>query len=175
MKKSIKFLITTIALFLLLQGCGDRGPVGPEGPPGPEILPTSFEFTIDLLEQNGFEWFEDIPGQIEVLNSDVILAFVFEDFDEEADLEIWRKLPITEFNSRGTLLFDYDFTLIDMRIFLDANYTLSAADEFDDVLIRGVHVPSNFLQNAKSKSNLKQSSTFDDLEKKLGVKIQRLK
>lgn len=175
MKKSIKFLFATVSIFLLLQGCGDRGPVGPEGPPGPEILPTSFEFTIDLLEQNNFEWFEEIPGQIEVLNSDVILAFVLEDYDEDADLEIWRKLPITEFNNNGTLLFDYDFTLIDVRIFLDANYTLSSADEFDNVLIRAVHVPSNYVQNSKSKSSVQQSDTFHELEQRLGVKIQRLK
>lgn len=176
MKKLIKFLFACVSIFLLLTSCGERGPVGPEGPRGPQgpagptILPTSFEFSADLTLNNGFEFFADIPSSIEVLDSDVILAFVLEDYIPEDDLEVWRKLPVTEFTSQGTRLLDYDFTFVDMRVFMDANYTLRSTDEFRDLLIRGVHVPADF--TASSTAKLKGAETFRDLEEMLGVTIE---
>lgn len=179
MKKLIKFTFTAATLFLLLTSCGERGPVGPEGPQGPQgpagpsVLPTSFEFEVDLLQSNNFEFFRDIPSQIEVLESDVVLAFVFEDYIEEDDLEVWRKLPVIEFTQNGTQLLDYDFTFVDVRIFLDANYQLGPADEYAGLLIRAVHVPADFVNAGKMKS-AKDSDTFHELESQLGVKIQNL-
>ena len=179
MKKLIKFITATISIFLLLTSCGPRGPVGPigpegpQGPAGPSILPTSFEFEADLLQSNGFEFFQDIPSQIEVLESDVVLAFVFEDYIEEQDLEVWRKLPVVEFTQNGTQLLDYDFTFVDVRIFLDANYPLGAADEYAGLLIRAVHVPADFLNAGKMQST-KEADTFHELESMLGVKIKSL-
>jgi len=180
MKKMIKFLFAAISLFLLLQGCGERGPMGPEGPrgpqgpQGPEILPTSFEFEVDLLRSNDFEFIQSIPSQIEVFTSDVMLAYVFEEYIPEDDLEVWRKLPLNEFNSSGTLLLDFDFTQIDVRIFLDANYSLGAADEFEGLLIRAVHIPSDFLSTSKAQQAV-QANTFDDLQKVIGSEVKHLK
>jgi hypothetical protein len=177
MKKLIKFLFTAVTMFLLLSGCSERGPVGPqgpEGPPGPEVIPTSFEFRADLLQANGFEYFHDIPPQIEVFTSDVMLAYVFEDYIEEEDLEVWRQLPVTEFNSRGTVLIDFDFTFVDIRIFMDANYNLGAMDEYEGLLIRAVHVPAGFLNSQKlSPQQLKAAETIDELENLMGRSIER--
>ncbi|MEX1122183.1 MAG: hypothetical protein WD491_00370 [Balneolales bacterium] len=145
--------------------------MGPEGPPGPEELPTSFEFEAELVSQNQFEFCSNIPGQIEVFNADVILAYALEDYIEDDDLEVWRQIPITEFNDRGTLLFDFDYTLLDVCIFLVADYQLTNGDEFDRVLIRAVHVPSVFLSQEQS-GNIKNAETFRDLETMLGVDIQ---
>lgn len=176
MKKMIKFLFASIFIFLLLNGCGEQGPVGPEGPqgpPGPEILPTSFEFEVDLLRSNNFEHIQEIPSQIEVFNSDVMLAYVFEDYIPEDDLEIWRKLPITEFNDRGTQLLDYDFSFVDVRIFLDANYRLSTADELENLLIRAVHIPADFLNNSKAQK-VKDAETFGEMESIMGRDVKKL-
>ncbi|WP_069133392.1 collagen-like protein [Rhodohalobacter halophilus] len=177
MKKLIKFFITAIAMFLILSGCGERGPVGPEGPrgpqgpAGPEVIPTSFEFEADLLQSNGFEFFQDIPAEIEVFESDVMLAYVFEDYIEEDDLEVWRQLPLTEFNSNGTVLLDFDFTFVDLRFFQQANYNLGAADEYRGLLIRAVHVPAGFLNQQKT-MQLNSAKTFSDLEAMLGFKVK---
>jgi len=177
MKKMMKFLLSAITLFLLLTGCGERGPVGPQGPQGPAgptILPTSFEFEVDLNQSNEFSFVQGIPSGIEVLNSDVVLVYVFEDYIEEDDLDVWRKLPLTEFNANGTLLYDYDFTRIDVRIFLDANYTLGKADEFQDLLIRAVHVPADFLNTGNFKTQALEAETFGNLEQAFGTKIKKL-
>ena len=85
MKKSFKFLLSVITLFLLLSGCGEQGPVGPQGPQGPagpSILPTSFEFNVNLNPDNGFSFIQGIPTEIEVLSSDVMLLYVHEDHIE---------------------------------------------------------------------------------------------
>lgn len=180
MKKIMKFLLTAITLFLLLTGCGERGPVGPEGPrgpqgpAGPEILPTSFEFQVNLNQSNDFSFVQGIPSEIEVLNQDVMLVYIFEDYIDEDDLDVWRKLPLTEFNANGTLLYDYDFTRIDVRIFLDANYSLGPADEFENLLIRAVHVPADFLNTGNFKTQAFEAKTYGELEQMLGTDIKRL-
>ncbi len=179
MKKMIKFLFAAISIFLLLNSCGERGPMGPEGPrgpqgpQGPEILPTSFEFEVDLLRSNNFEYIQGIPSQIEVFNSDVILAYVFEDYIPEDDLEVWRKLPLTEFNDRGTLLLDFDFTYVDLRIFLDASYTLASADELEGLLIRAVHIPADFLNSSKTQKVI-NADTFGEMEMIIGSEVKNL-
>lgn len=177
MKKMMKFILSAIAFFFLLTGCGEQGPVGPQGPQGPagpEILPTSFEFEVDLNQSNDFSFVQGIPSGIEVLNSDMMLAYVFEDYIEEDDLDVWRKLPLTEFNANGTLLYDFDFTRIDVRIFLDANYTLGRSDEFQGLLIRAVHVPADFLSTANFKTQALEAETFSELEQLLGSDIRKL-
>lgn len=177
MKKLIKFFLTAIAMFLMLSGCGERGPVGPEGPrgpqgpAGPEVIPTSFEFEADLLQSNGFEFFQDIPAGIEVFESDVVLAYVLEDYLPDEDLEVWRQLPLTDFNSNGTVLINFDYTFVDVRIFMDANYNLGAADEYSGLLIRAVHVPAGFLNNQKT-IQLNDAKTFSELETMLGVEVE---
>lgn len=174
MKKTMKTIAALLFMTIIITSCvGERGPVGPEGPPGPEILPTSFEFNATLSSGNDFEFFSDIPQDIEVLDSDVVLAFVLEDYIEEDDLEIWRQLPITEFNSKGTVLFDFDFSLIDVRVFLDANYILTASDGYQDVLVRAVHIPANFASKMKPDA-LKNIQSPHELEQFLGVEIQKL-
>lgn len=179
MKKIMKTIAALLFMTVVLISCGERGPVGPEGPPGPpgqdgaEILPTSFEFNATLSPENNFEFFSGIPEDIEVFDSDVMIAFVLEDYIEEDDLEVWRQLPIAEFNSRGTVLFDFDFTAIDVRVFLDANYNLNASDGYQDVLIRAVHIPADFAAKMKTES-LKNIQTPDELEQFLGVEIQKL-
>ncbi len=177
MKNYIIYFPAFVFILFSLTSCGDRGPTGPEGPqgpPGPEILPVSFEFNATLNQQNEFQHFQEIPSQIEVLEQDVMLAFILEDYIPEDDLEVWRKLPITEFNSQGTLLIDYDFTLIDVRIFLDANYNLGANDGFEDVLIRAVHIPADFAAKSQKVDTFLSVETFNELEQLLGVEVKRL-
>ena len=178
MKKYIRFLFVFLSMTLLTTACGDRGPVGPEGPqgpPGPEIMPIAFEFNATLHPSNDFEFYQSIPNQIKVLEQDVFLAFILEDYIPEDDLEVWRKLPVTEFNSKGTLLIDYDFTLIDIRIFIDANYSLNITDSLEDVLIRAVHIPANFTSKMVSGPSFKDAETFEELEAMIGRNIDVIK
>ncbi|MEX1135895.1 MAG: hypothetical protein WEB89_03270 [Balneolales bacterium] len=161
-----------IFLFLIsFTAC--EGGMGPEGPPGAEELPTSFEFEAELLAGNQFEFCHDIPGQIEVFDSDVILAYVLEDFIEDDNLDVWRQLPITEFNDRGTRLLDFDYTAVDVCTFVVANYRLDSSDEFDGILIRAVHVPAVFMSEKQAVS-IKNAESFQELETLLEMEIQTM-
>jgi hypothetical protein len=172
-----KYLFLLLTPTLLLIGCrGQQGPTGPEGPQGPqgpsgqEILPTSFEFSADLTEDNDFLVFEDIPAEIDVIISDVMLAYVLEDYIEEDDLEVWRQLPITDFTDDGIRMMNFDFTEVDIQIYLEANYPLGENDEFFDLFFRAVHIPSDFLQQI-SASDLEAATTPQKLQEMLDVQI----
>lgn len=174
MKKIVKTIAALLLMTAFLVSCGGRGPTGPEGPPGPagpDILPTSFEFNATLTPGNNFEFYHEIPGTIEVYESDVVIAFVLE--GEDGDLDVWRQLPITEFNSRGTILFDFDFTAADVRVFLDANYNLMTSDGYNGVLIRAVHIPADFAAKMKLNAFMDVQSP-DELEQLLGIEIRKL-
>ena len=173
MKKLIKFLFAVIIIFLTLKGCGERGPVGPEGPPGPEILPASFEFSTDLLPSNNFEYFQEIPSQINIIGSDMMIAYVLEDYIEGDDLDVWRQLPITDFTGGGTRALNFDFTRVDIRIFLDANYPLGNADRFENVLIRAVHIPADFVNSGNAKQ-LENAQSITEIEQVIGTKVQHI-
>ena len=137
--------LLTISLFILIS-CGRRGPVGPEGPPGPdgaELLPTSFEFNADLTAANDFEDYASVPEMIDIIPEDVMLAFLKEGETDEGD-EVWRQLPLTEFTNRGTVIINFDFTVSDILVFMEANYTLQNSDGYQGLLIRAVHIPANY-------------------------------
>lgn len=167
-----KFTIL-FAFFFTSCGEGPTGPRGPQGPPGPETLPVSFEFNATMIQQNDFEDFHDIPAEIDVFESDMVLVYILEDFIEQDNLDVWRQLPLTEFNSQGTLMINFDFSMVDIRVFLDANYPLGSGDGFEGVLMRAVHIPADFLGKIKSDS-FDQIQSLDELEKLLGVEIKDL-
>lgn len=169
-------LFSLIVLSLLLfSSCGRRGPVGPQGPAGldgAEILPATFEFNADLTSATDFEDFALVPQSIDVIPEDVMLAFIKEG-DTSDNLEIWRQLPLTEFTNRGTTVINFDFTEEDIRIFMEANYSLQNSDGYEGLLIRAVHIPAYYA--AKMRSN-----AFDDIESPyevgsfLGVDVNHL-
>lgn len=162
--RQLSLLITLFAF--LFTSCGE-GPAGPQGPPGPEILPQSFEFNATMVLENDFEDFHDIPADIDVFDSDVMMVFVLEGDDPI----VWRQLPLTEFNSRGTVVINFDFTVVDLRVFMEANYPLGQNDGFSGVLMRAVHVPADFAGQLKAKG-AENIQTYKELESLLGVEIQ---
>lgn len=172
LKLSLKFVVL-FAFFFTSCGDGPTGPQGPEGPPGPEILPISFEFNATMIQENGFEDIHEIPGQIDVFDSDMLLVYILEDYIEEDDLDIWRQLPLTEFNSQGTTVINFDFSAVDLRVFMEANYPLGSNDGFEEVLMRAVHIPADFLGKMKSDS-FENIQSLEDIEEQLGVEIKDL-
>ena len=175
MNTQYRLLYLIFISLLLISSCGRRGPVGPTGPPGVdglELLPSSFEFNVDLTPANDFEDFADIHNSIDIIEEDVILAFVKE-AETEDGLEVWRQLPLTEFTNSGTTVINFDFTVLDIRVFMEANYTLQNSDSYHELFIRAVHIPAEYA--AKMRSN-----TFDDIQspfdvgKFLGTEVNHL-
>ncbi len=176
MKTNYIFFAALLLPMIIIACEGPQGPSGPEGPSGPQgptILPASFDFTADLSEDNEFEAFMDIPQEIEILDSDIFIAYVLEDYIEEEDLEIWRQLPVTDFTDEGTRIINFDFTFIDVRIFLDADYQLGQNDEFFELLFRAVHIPADFVSDLNA-SQLQSAQSPEELEQLINAQIQTL-
>lgn len=125
--RKILLLFTAVSA-IILSGCeGDPGPPGPEGEPGINILGQVFEVTLDFTPTNGFSQLIQFPGNVEVFESDTVLVYLLEDVipGNGGSIDVWSQLPQTFFVSQGTLLYSFDHTFLDVRIFLDANFDLS--------------------------------------------------
>ena len=113
----------------------------------PLLLGQVFEVVADLNAGTGYEYFVEIPSEIEVFDSDVVMVYrlmgVFEDSD------IWEPLPQTIFRDSGILLYGFDYTLFDVRLFLDgtADFGRLNPDDTNDLIYRIAIIPADFAKN----------------------------
>lgn len=140
------FLLLAISTTLIFTSC--EGPSGPPGPPGADgdvYLGQVFEANINFNEGNGFSRLVTFPSDIIVYESDVVLVYVLEGVTN-GDIDIWSQLPQTYFLPQGTLLYTFDHTFLDVRIFLDANFNLSTlgSDYTDDQIFRIAILPAEY-------------------------------
>ena len=148
-----KKLSLLVLLFVgLLTSC--VGDIGPQGPPGFDgldgldgadgLIGSIFEAEGSFSEANGYEFFVDIPTSIEVFDTDVVIAYTLSDVDDGVD--VWEQLPQTLFIDGEILLYAFDFTVADVRFFLDGTIDLSTLDALftDNVLFRVAVIPADF-------------------------------
>lgn len=148
MMRRITSIFALIGL-MAFQACeGPIGPAGPEGPQGPQgapgvnIVSEVFEVETDFTKANNYEAVFDFDPPI--VSSDVVLAFI--EWERAGQTPIWRALPQTVFFEQGVLMYNYDFTKDDFRLFLDGplDYSLLSADWTQDQKFRIVIVPGDF-------------------------------
>jgi len=170
----MKKLYTLFLFSLILVSC--EGTVGPPGPPGPQgpsgqdgtgLLGLVFEVEADLNAGNNFEYFVEIPSEIEVFESDVIMVYrlmgVFEGND------IWEPLPQTIFRDSGVLLYGFDYTLLDVRLFLDgtADVTRLSPEDTDNQIFRIAVIPADFAKDidVKKMSKVMEALQIEDVKR----------
>lgn len=135
---------------------GDRGPTGPQGKPGEESLVIEYS-DVDFDIANDFAILLPFPDY-EALPSDAVLVYALWDVveTEAGPLDVWRQLPQTVFVNQGTLLYNFNHTMVDVELFLDGNFNLYTAglgpEELDDWVIRVVIVPAQYLGNGRVKN-----------------------
>jgi len=167
---------TLLFFAIVLISC--EGTVGPPGPPGPQGVPgedgaggligSVIEVEADLNAATAYEAFIELPSDIEVYESDVIVVYrLMEVFD---GLDVWEPLPQTLFRNNDILLYAYDYTLFDVRLFLDGNVDFDKLDpnDTDDLIFRIAIIPADFAKSV----NLKK---MDDVIEVMHVKeIKRI-
>jgi len=126
MKKIGIFLIAVISL--TLSSCeGPSGPPGPQGPQGNDgglIVAQAFEIELDFNSANNYQYLE--PYGFTVFPTDVTLVYIlWEVIDGQ---EIWRLLPQTVEFEDGNLFYNFDFTDVDVRFFLDGTVDFNSLD-----------------------------------------------
>jgi len=133
MKKILALIFSVSLLFISCEG--DQGPPGPPGLDGGLIVGQMFERTVDFTPGNDFGVLIDIPPQIEVLETDIILVHTRIDV-VGGETEVWEPLPQSYFFEDETLIYKFSYTPFDVDIFLDGTVIL------DDL-------PTSFTQGIK--------------------------
>ena len=140
-------LIAIIALSCTKEVIGPAGPEGPQGEPGESAY--VFEYAnVDFVAPD-YEVFLPYPDDFEGVSSDVAIVYLLWDVTTDDDgnqLEIWRQLPQTIHTELGEINYNFDFTSIDVRLFLIPEFDpveLQPIDT-DDWVVRTVIIPGNF-------------------------------
>jgi len=141
MKKLLLLLVFSTTL--IFTSC--EGPSGPPGPPGDSLLGQVFEANITFNNGNGYSRLITYPSNVVVYESDVVLVYLLEGVSNNG-IDIWSQLPQTYFLPQGTLLYTFDHTFLDVKIFLDANFSLNSlgSDFTNDQIFRIAIIPSEF-------------------------------
>lgn len=156
------FSILTLIGILVFQACeGPEGPIGPQGEPGVVIVGSTIEVEIDFTTANDFMSLVETPFTLE--DSDALLVYRLSAIDNGRD--VWRLLPQTYFFQDGVLIYNFDYTVDDVSIFLDGAIDLNAlAEEWrTDQIFRVIVVPADFAGNRIDFTN------YDAVTKMLGI------
>ena len=139
MKKILTLLFVSTFLFTACEG--PQGPPGFDGFDGGLIVSSAFEIEIDFSPANNYEFFEDYGFQ--VFPSDVTLVYIL--WDVQNGQDIWRLLPQNVEFPDGLLIYNFDFTQTDVRIFLDGstNFDLLGPEWTQNQVFRVVVVPAD--------------------------------
>jgi hypothetical protein len=170
--------IIAIAIILSIFGCigdeGPQGPTGPQGPQGPQGPAGESGFVMEFEDINftspDYDVFLTYPSNFEGLDSDVALVYLLwgvETVDGE-DLEVWRQVPQTIVDERGTLIYNFDFTKNDVRLFLQASFSLDnlTANDTDNWIARVVVVPGDFWASSRIMDGMIE---YQDLKEALNL------
>jgi hypothetical protein len=120
MKKLLYLFITFTSI--LISSC--EGPQGPPGRDGGIIVSQAFEIEIDFNAGNNYEYIE--PYGFQVFPTDVTLVYIL--WEIQNGQEIWRLLPQNVEFIDGTLTYNFDFTQVDVRFFLDGTVDFNFLD-----------------------------------------------
>lgn len=146
MKKFI--LLFAIASAALFTSC--EGDQGPQGEPGINILGKVFERTITFNGGNDYRQLISIPSEIEVFESDVILAYWLEDVVDDGNggtIDVWSPLPQTIYlDGGGSFQYSFNHSFIDVLIFLQGDVDLGTIGNgfTDNQTFRIAVVPAEF-------------------------------
>lgn len=155
------FLSTAILALISLSSCytetvigpqGPQGPVGPKGDSGESGYVFEWE-NINFTSPN-YEAVLAFPNSFEGLDSDVALVYLLWDSYTNGsgeNVEVWRPLSQTLLTEDGTLIYNYDFSKYDVRLFLEADFSrdLLGALDTDNWVARVVVVPGSFWNSGR--------------------------
>lgn len=126
---------------------GEDGTDGIDGEDGADFIGQVFEAELDFIASDNFEVLVELPTNIEVYESDIIMAYILVGVDDGTD--IWEPLPQTLFFGDETLLYGYDYTMFDVRFFLDGTVSLNnlPSSYTDNIIFRVAILPAEMISS----------------------------
>ena len=152
--KKITFIIMLFSSVFILSCEGPMGPPGMDGKDGTDLLGTVFEMEGDFLPSDNYELFFDFPVSFKVFDTDVVLVYILWDVVNVngKNTDVWRLLPQTIVLDEGVIQYNFDYTIYDVKIFLEAtipfNELLPA--ETQDQVFRIAVLPADFVASKKA-------------------------
>jgi hypothetical protein len=150
MKKLTTMILVFASAFIL--SC--EGPMGPPGEDGTNLLGTIFELEGDFQPSNNYELFFDFPNNFEIYDTDVVLVYILWDVVNlnGKNTDVWRLLPQTIVLDEGVIQYNFDYTVNDVRIFLEATIPFSELlpAETQDQVFRIAVLPADFIASKKA-------------------------
>jgi hypothetical protein len=150
MKKLTTMILVFASAFIL--SC--EGPMGPPGEDGTNLLGTIFELEGDFQPSNNYELFFDFPNNFEIYDTDVVLVYILWDVVNVngKNTDVWRLLPQTIVLDEGVIQYNFDYTVNDVRIFLEATIPFSELlpAETQDQVFRIAVLPADFVASKKA-------------------------
>ncbi|WP_420399167.1 collagen-like protein [Flagellimonas sp.] len=164
---------TILGVFLILLISACEGPAGPpgfdglDGRDGLDGLDGQDGIQGQVVEVDGVNFAYDVDGNIyntiitfsdvtdfEVFESDAVLIYRFDgtiDLDDGSTADAWSQIPQSFFLPEGTIQYVAAHTFVDVELFIDGNFDLSALDTSftDNQSFRIVFVPSVFANSSK--------------------------
>ncbi|MDG1501584.1 MAG: hypothetical protein P8Q43_02205 [Ulvibacter sp.] len=122
MKKIL--LLLSLSSLLLLSSCyieNDNIQVA--------SLSQVFETTVDFTNANDYSQLVNIPIDIEVYESDVILVYWLENVISDGTggtFDVWTPLPQTIYTTQGSFQYSFNHTFIDVFLFLQGDINLDS-------------------------------------------------
>lgn len=145
--------ILTVALLVLTSCTGDQGPPGFDGAPGQDggiFLAQSFERTIDFTSTNGYQESLEIPLDIELFDTDMVLVYHLR--GQIGGYDVWKPLPETVYiNATEQFQYNFEHNFDFVTIFIESHPTFDFSLLLDEERInqtfRIVVLPVNFINS----------------------------
>jgi len=171
--KSMKKYLTLFLIPLFAWAC--KGPAGPQGPPGePGLIGQAFEVKANFTPDDYSQIF-GFPQEITVLDTDVVMAYLLWEVNEETGNDVWQPLPVSVFFDDGELQYAFDHTQADIQLFLTGNTDLSTvgSEWTQDQIFRVVILPVDYIQS--NNISLKDAKAVMKLVDKPNIKRYGIK